>query len=302
VRGPGRLRRARLRRARLRRARLRRARLRRAGETLLEPELGQAGPAPVGEQAHAVAAGHEVGEVIAEDLQGQVLVDALGDVERGHQVQDQAGDDAQDTEVDHGTVEPVVLAAQLDPVTLGGDQGQPGHGGGQVLLGGARTVGGGGAGAGHRDMRQRGQVAQREALPVQPAGQLRVAQPGRDPGHQGRRVDLDLRGQAGQADLGPRRIGQVVEGVAGGQHPEPARAGHSRLELAERGRAIQVSGAEGDVARPVRARPGRRSRARAFTRVHASSLAARGAPGERPQRSAPEFPPVPQRIAQTPAG
>jgi hypothetical protein len=53
---------------------------RRVGETLLEPELGEAGPAPVGEQAHAVGAGHEVGEVIAEDLQGQVLIDALGDV------------------------------------------------------------------------------------------------------------------------------------------------------------------------------------------------------------------------------
>jgi hypothetical protein len=73
--------------------------------------------------------------------------------------------------VHHGAGEGAVAAVQLDDVAAGGDEFQAGDGGGQVLVGPARAVGAGRAGPGDRDVRQRGQVAQREAGAVQPAGE-----------------------------------------------------------------------------------------------------------------------------------
>ena len=168
----------------------------------LDPELGEPGGAPVGEHAHAVAAGHDLAEVVVQHVQRQALVDPLADLEGRHQLQDQAGDRAERAEVHHGAREAVVAPVQLDHVAAGGDQLQAGHGGGQVLVGRAGAVGAGGAGPGHRDVRQRGQVAQREAVPVQAAGQAGVGHPGRHPDQRGGRVDLRLRRQPGQADLG----------------------------------------------------------------------------------------------------
>ena len=102
----------------------------------------------------------------------------------------------------HGTGKGFLAAAQLNDVAARGDELQAGHGGGQVLVGRAGAVGAGGAGAGHRDVRQRGQVAQRETGPVQAAGHVGVAEAGRDPDLRGGRVDVHLGRQAGQADLG----------------------------------------------------------------------------------------------------
>src|SRR5580693_1142739 len=42
--------------------------------------------------------------------------------------------------------------------------------------------------------------------------------------------------------------------MAGGQHADTRSPGHDGLELAERGRAVEVGGTEGDVACPVRPR------------------------------------------------
>ena len=251
--------------------------------------------------------------MIVQGRHRQVLVDPLADVEGRHQVQDQADHHAEGAQVDHGAVEPVAAAAQLHEVAVRGDQGQAGHGRGQVLVGDAGAVGGRGGGAGHRDVRQRGQVAQREAVCVQAGGQLGVAQARGHPGHAGGRVDRDLRRQAGQADLGARGIGQVVERMAGGQHADPAAARHDGLELGNRGRAEKARGAEGDVAGPVRPqwlvhpRLLGRTSARVFPHPPvdppvptatlpagtAQSREGSGGPGN------PAFPPVPQRFAQS---
>ena len=74
-------------------------------DALLDPCLGQPGGAPVGEHAHAVAAGHDVGEVIVEHLEGKVLVHPLADVKGRHHLEVQVGDHAQGTQVDHGAGE-----------------------------------------------------------------------------------------------------------------------------------------------------------------------------------------------------
>ena len=54
--------------------------------------------------------------MVVQGFKGEVLVDALGDVEGGDELQGQAGDDAQGTEVDDGAVEGVVGAVDLDQV------------------------------------------------------------------------------------------------------------------------------------------------------------------------------------------
>src|SRR6185437_8436120 len=87
----------------------------------LDPELGEAGGAPVGEHADAVAGGHDLGEVVVQHVQRQVLVDPLADLEGRYQLQDQPGDGAERAEVHDGAVEGVVAAAQLDDVAAGGD-------------------------------------------------------------------------------------------------------------------------------------------------------------------------------------
>ena len=83
------------------------------------------------------------------------------------------------------------------------------------------------------------------------AGQAGVAQARGHPDQRGGRVDLHLGRQPGQADLGAGRVGDVVEGVAGAQHPDLAGARHDRPQLAGRGRAVEVRCGERDVARPV---------------------------------------------------
>ena len=225
--------------------------------------------------------------MIIEDLQRQVLVDPLGDVEGRHDLQQQAGHDAEGAEVDRGAAEGLVPAGQLKQVTVRGDQGQAGHGRGQVLVRGARPVGGGRAGAGHRDVRQRGQITQREAQPVQPPGDLGVAQPRGHPGQGRGRVDRDFRRQSRQGDLGAGRIGHVVERMAGAQHADPARPRDHGLELAQRDRAMKVRGPEGDVARPVRSRsrvqPPSRSSGPVFPRSDGGPVTRAGGRRTRPR-------------------
>jgi hypothetical protein len=91
--------------------------------------------------------------VVVEDLEGKVLVDPLADVEGRHDPEQQADHHAQGAEVDHGAVEPAVLAPDRRQVTVRGDQVQAGHGRGEVLVRGTRPMGRGRARSGDRDVR-----------------------------------------------------------------------------------------------------------------------------------------------------
>ncbi len=72
--------------------------------------------------------------MVVEGVEGEVLVDALRDVEGRDELEGQAGDDAEGAEVDDGAGEGVVGAVQLGHVAVGGDQGHRGHGGGEVAV------------------------------------------------------------------------------------------------------------------------------------------------------------------------
>ena len=95
----------------------------------------------------------------------------------------------------------------------------------------AGAVRAGGAGAGHRDVRQRRQIAQGPARSVQLRGQLAVDQPGADGDGRVRGVDLDHPGQAGQGNEITGRIGEPVERMAGAERPDLTAAGHQVLQL-----------------------------------------------------------------------
>ena len=220
----------------------------------LDPDLGQPGGTPVGEHAHAVAAGGDGAEVVVEHLERKALVHPLADVEGRHHLQDQAGDHAQRPQVDHGAGKRVIGAGDFHQVAVRGDDLHGGDGRGQALVGRTRAVGGGRTGSGYRDMRQGRQVAQREAPGVQAAGQLGVAQARRHPDQARGRVNLHLGGQVRQVDLGTGGIGHVVERMTGGQHLDLAGPGDDPPELADGGRAVEIGRAVDDIAGPVRPR------------------------------------------------
>ena len=57
---------------------------------------------PVGEEADAVTAEEDLVEVVLELGDGEVFVDGLGDLKSGLDVEGDAGDDAEGSEIDGG--------------------------------------------------------------------------------------------------------------------------------------------------------------------------------------------------------
>ena len=81
---------------------------------------------------------------------------------------------------------------------VGGDQLNRGDRGGQHAVAVTRAMGAGGRAAGHRDVRQRRHVGQREPLRLQLRGQHPVPGAGADRHRRPRRIDADLGRQRGQ--------------------------------------------------------------------------------------------------------
>ena len=135
----------------------------------LDPDLLDRVALPVGEQADAVAARHDLVEVRFERGQRQVAIHVLADVEGGLNVQRQPGDDAERAEADDRAGEgvAVLLAREGDEVAGGVDEFDRRDRRRQVAEGRPRSVRGGRAGAGDGDVRQGGDVVERVALLVE---------------------------------------------------------------------------------------------------------------------------------------
>ena len=73
----------------------------------LDPQLVVQRALPVGEHAHAVAAGEDLREAGVQPFGREVVVHVLPDIERGDDVKGQAGDDAERAKPDDGAAEPV---------------------------------------------------------------------------------------------------------------------------------------------------------------------------------------------------
>ena len=121
---------------------------------------------PVGKQAHAVACAENLVEVVLQHVEGQVQVNGLRHIVRRLKLERDMRDHAQRAQTHHRTEEGVAvfLARELRNLAFGGHDFKACNRRGQVAVVQARAVRGRGNGAGHGDVRQRGQIVQRVAL------------------------------------------------------------------------------------------------------------------------------------------
>src|SRR5262249_33203216 len=161
----------------------------------------------------AVGGGEDLVEVAGQLAGGQVLVDVLADLEVRDEVEGERGDHAECAQADDHAGEPagVGVPAQRQQAAVGGDQVQGPDPGRRVAIAVARAVRSPRAGAGHRDVRQRGQVRQRPARRVQALRQVTVLDARAD-GDRGRgRVDVGDRGQPGGRYQDALGVGDAAE-------------------------------------------------------------------------------------------
>ena len=128
--------------------------------------------------------------------------------------------DPESTQVHDGPEEcvAVLLARERQDVPAGRDEFQGRDRRRQVAVLDARPVGRGGAGAGDGDVRQRGEVVQREALLVEIGAQLAVAHAGFERHRARLGVQRDHMIHRLERDEGPGAVGDVVEAMTRAEH------------------------------------------------------------------------------------
>ena len=162
-------------------------------DAALYPDLAEALVLPIGEQADAVGAGFDGVEVVFHRARRRDFRRRIGASEGGLDVEGDFGDYAERAEADDCALERVgvLLAGQFDDVAGGSDEFQGGDGGGEVAVFFAGAVGGGGAGSGDGDVRQRGEIVEREAFGVEKRGELAVGDAGIDGDGAGLGIERD---------------------------------------------------------------------------------------------------------------
>ena len=146
------------------------------GLTSLEPDLIDVVASPVGEEADAVGAAHDLVEMLAQRRDREILVDLLADGERGLKMQREFRDDAQCAEADDGAFEGVSREGLHGSIR--GDDFHRADDAGQDLIPVSRSVRRGGACAGDGDVRQGGQVVQRVTFAIQERRELTIGHAG----------------------------------------------------------------------------------------------------------------------------
>ncbi len=217
----------------------------------LAPRLVDARVVPAREEADAVRVGGDGVEVGGQALPRQARVDVLAHREGRLEPQRQAGDDAERTER-HDTARQVGVAARQRPErAVGADDLQAAHRRRERAVGIAGPVRAGRDRAGHRDVRQRREVAQRPAPALEGAGDLAVEGPAPDGRGARPGVDLDARRKAFEGDEHPVAVGEVGEGVPRPERPDPRLARDDLLQRLDAARPLDAPGV-GVVAGPVR--------------------------------------------------
>src|SRR4051794_3661348 len=215
---------------------------------LLDPQLAGLLGQPAGEHAHAVAAREDRVETLEQHIPGQPLEDALADLVGRLDVQRDPRDRALRAEPDHHAVEVRVAAPRADELAVRRDELERRDRRGQVAVAVARAVRRRRHRPGHRDVRQRGQVVQRQPVAVQRLGQVPVAHAAGAPDRAA--VDFDRRRQRVERDelVGVR---DVVEAVARAEHADARRPRDDLTQRVDRARAVHPLRAVDEVAGPV---------------------------------------------------
>src|SRR6185437_13397013 len=125
---------------------------------------------------NAVGAAEDGVEVVLELIEGEIFVDDLCHLEGRDDIESGSGDNAQASEGDSSAEDLVAIffAGDVDNVAVGGNDLHRRDSGGEVAVFVTGAVCGGGTGSGDRDMRQRGEVVDSEALRVEIRSELPV--------------------------------------------------------------------------------------------------------------------------------
>ena len=224
-------------------------------DTALNPDLLDAMVLPVGEEAEAVAGAEDVVEVVLELGEGKILVDDLAHLEGRLDVEGDGGDDTERAEVDDGAEEvvAVLLARDVDDVSVGGDDFKRCDLGGEVSVAWAGAVRRGGDGSGDGDVRERREVVEGVTLLVEPGRELAVGDASADGDGAGSLVDRHG-GEGFERNLILGAVGDAVEGVAGAEGAEFGAGFDDLLDLSGGGGGVEIVGVEDVVAGPVGAR------------------------------------------------
>src|SRR3954470_2635930 len=137
---------------------------------------------PAGEYADAVAAGGDLVEVLEQRIPAETLEDTLAHLVCGLDIERDARHRAERPQPDHEAVEVGVASRCPEDLAIGLDHLQSRNRRGKVAVGIARPVCAGSHGTRDGDVRQRGQVSERQALRCQSLGQRAVLQ-ARSEGH-----------------------------------------------------------------------------------------------------------------------
>src|SRR3569833_2018169 len=136
--------------------------------------MGDAIAVPVGEGADRIGGRGDRLEVVDVVGEWQIDVEVLLDLKGRDDIDGDGGDDTKGPEADHRAVEVGIATLQAYDIARGGDELKTGDSCGEVLVRVARTVRCGADGAGDRDVRQRGEVAEREAIGMEARRELAI--------------------------------------------------------------------------------------------------------------------------------
>src|SRR5258706_1383371 len=188
-------------------------------DSMLEPDFVDALILPVGEETHAVGSGKNLVEVVFERVEGKILEDVLRSLKRRLDVERHFADDAKCAEADHSAGKNVGIgfARKCNDIAGGVDDFESDANGGRIPVFYAGAVGAGGDSASDGNVRQGGEIVQRETALFQHWCNRAVANARTE--RDGASRGIDRRGLYGEIRgeqlLGA--VGNAIEAVAGAE-------------------------------------------------------------------------------------
>ena len=206
---------------------------------------------PGREQADAVGARHGRLQLGGDRVQRDALVDVLDHREHGPHSERERGHDPQRAQAHRGRREAFgamrqrhhfpVCSEQLDLLDLRG----------QAAEVAPRAVRGCRAGAGHADMRQRGEVVERPPGLMQPWAEIPVGPAAAHPSAAAGAVHVEAARHPREVDQHAYGVGHAVERMGGSHGPYTAMAVQSLPQFVHAPRPVQVPRLEADISGPI---------------------------------------------------
>ena len=219
----------------------------------LHPDFVDPSPLPVGEQADAVAGRHDVLETLSDLRHREFQVHVLPHRERRLHVQRDLGHDAKGPQIDDRRLKraEILAARDREDVSSGRHDLECRDRRREVPVVHPRAVRAGRAGACDGDVRQRGQIVEREAVPIERRAQLAVAHSRLDRHRPRRAIESDDLLHLAKREKLVGAVSNPVEAMPGAEHLEMRVRSDERLDLRQRPGRRDACGAVLIIAGPV---------------------------------------------------